>query len=173
MQITAIEPRRKGLSAVYIDGEFAMKLDTQTLLENRADVGREISDEELKKLIELSNERRAKEKAVERMEELGLVNDEQFAAAYARKLLLEKKMTRRTAAFELSRKGIDRETADRVLEEIEVDYRDNIRAVIEKKYRNIQDEKIRRRAVAALQRLGYGWEDIKSVLEEFNEKEVL
>ena len=196
MRITAIEPRRKGLSAVYIDGEFAMKLDTQTLLENRADVGREISDEE-------SNERRAKEKAlwlisyrshskkelkekirrtcdadaaekaVERMEELGLVNDEQFAAAYARKLLLEKKMTRRTAAFELSRKGIDRETADRVLEEIEVDYRDNIRAVIEKKYRNIQDEKIRRRAVAALQRLGYGWEDIKSVLEEFNEKEVL
>lgn len=41
-------------------------------------------------------------------------------------------MTRRAAAFELSRKGIDRETADRVLEEIEVDYRDNIRAVIEK-----------------------------------------
>ncbi|MBQ1944371.1 MAG: RecX family transcriptional regulator, partial [Ruminococcus sp.] len=82
-------------------------------------------------------------------------------------------MTRRTAAFELSRKGIDRETADRVLEEIEVDYRDNIRAVIEKKYRNIQDEKIRRRAVAALQRLGYGWDDIKAVLEEFNEKEVL
>ncbi len=31
MRITAIEPRRKGLSAVYIDGEFAMKLDTQTL----------------------------------------------------------------------------------------------------------------------------------------------
>ncbi len=28
MRITAIEPRRKGLSAVYIDGEFAMKLDT-------------------------------------------------------------------------------------------------------------------------------------------------
>ena len=33
MRITAIEPRRKGLSAVYIDGEFAMKLDTQTLLD--------------------------------------------------------------------------------------------------------------------------------------------
>ena len=54
-----------------------------------------------------------------------------------------------------------------VLEEIEVDYRDNIRAVIEKKYRNIQDEKIRRRAVAALQRLGYGWEDIKAAINDF------
>ena len=34
--------RAKNLTAA----EFAMKLDTQTLLENRADVGKEISDEE-------------------------------------------------------------------------------------------------------------------------------
>ena len=31
MQITAIEEKRKGLSAVYIDGEYAMKLDTFAL----------------------------------------------------------------------------------------------------------------------------------------------
>jgi regulatory protein len=41
-----------------------LKLDTQTLLESRADVGKEITDEELKALIEQSNERRAKEKAL-------------------------------------------------------------------------------------------------------------
>ena len=197
MQITAIEPRRKGLSAVYIDGEFAMKLDTQTLLENRADVGREISDEELKKLIELSNERRAKEKAlwlisylshskkelkekirrtcdadaadkaVERMEELGLVNDEEFARRYAEQLLFHKRMSKRAAAYELRRKGIDQATAEEVLEELDVDVHEQIRALIEKKYRNINDEKIRRRAAAALQRLGYGWEDIKAVLAEY------
>ena len=51
------------LSAVYIDGEFAMSLDTRTLLENRVDVGKELDDEELRALIDLSNERRAKEKA--------------------------------------------------------------------------------------------------------------
>ena len=113
MLITAIEPRRKGLSALFIDGEFAMNLDTQALLENRFDVGRDISDEDLKEMIELSNERRAKEKAlwlisyrshskkelkdkirrtcddsaaekaVERMEELGLVNDEEYARQFA------------------------------------------------------------------------------------------
>ena len=197
MLITAIEPRRKGLSALFIDGEFAMNLDTQALLENRFDVGRDISDEDLKEMIELSNERRAKEKAlwlisyrnhskkelkdkirrtcddssaekaVERMEELGLVNDEEYARQFARKLLLQKKMARRAAMLEMSRKGIDKETAQAALDEVDVDYRENIRYIIEKKYRDIGDEKIKRRAVAALQRLGYGWDDIRAVLNEY------
>ena len=197
MLITAVEPRRKALSALFIDGEFAMNLDTQALLENRFDVGRDISDEDLKEMIELSNERRAKEKAlwlisyrshskkelkdkirrtcddtsaekaVERMEELGLVNDEEYARQFARKLLLQKKMARRAAMLEMSRKGIDKETAEAALDEVDVDHRENIRYIIEKKYRDIGDEKIKRRAVAALQRLGYGWDDIRAVLNEY------
>ena len=156
-----------------------------------------ISDEDLKEMIELSNERRAKEKAlwlisyrshskkelkdkirrtcddtsaekaVERMEELGLVNDEEYARQFARKLLLQKKMARRAAMLEMSRKGIDKETAEAALDEVDVDYRENIRYIIEKKYRDIGDEKIKRRAVAALQRLGYGWDDIRAVLNEY------
>ena len=199
MHITDIRPRRKGLSALYLDGEYAVSLDTQTLLEHRINTGCELSDEDLRELIEMSSERRAKEKAlwlisyrdhskkelkdklvrtcdadaadkaVARMEELGLVNDDKFARQYARRLLLEKKLTRRAAAFELTRKGIDRETAEKVLGEIDVDYRGNIREIIEKKYRNVQDEKEKRRAVAALQRLGYGWDDIKAVLEEYTD----
>ena len=200
MLITAIEPRRKGLSALYLDGEFAVSLDTQTLLENRFDVGREVSDGELKDIIEKSGERRAKEKALwlisyrdhtkkelqdklrrtcdaqsaekaaDRMAELGLVNDEQYARRYARRLLLEKRLTRRAALFEMTRKGIDKQTAEEALGAVDVDYRDNIRAVIEKKYRSIGDEKTKRRAVAALQRLGYGWDDIRAVLEEYEEQ---
>ena len=197
MTITAIEPRRKAMAALYIDGEFVMNLDAQTLLENRFDIGREINDEQLREIIRLSNERRAKEKAlwlisyrdhskkelkekiqrtcnaeaaeaaVARMEELGLVNDESFARQYARKLLLNKKMSKRAAMFELTRKGVDKETAEEVLDEIEIDPREQIREVIEKKYRSISDEKIKRRAVAALQRLGYGWDDIKAALSEY------
>ena len=197
MKVTEIRPRRKGLSALFIDGEFAMALDTQTLLEQRIDVGKELDDEQLHELIALSNERRAKEKAlwlisyrshskkelrdkirrtcdadaadkaVERMEELGLVNDEDFARRYAEQLLFHKRMSKRAAAYELRRKGIDQATAEEVLEELDVDVHEQIRALIEKKYRNINDEKIRRRAAAALQRLGYGWEDIKAVLAEY------
>ena len=64
MTITAIEPRRRQMCALFIDGEYVMNLDAQTLIENRFDVGREIDDDELKEIIEKSNERRAKDKAL-------------------------------------------------------------------------------------------------------------
>ena len=199
MTITAIEPRRKGLSALYIDGEFAMKLDTQTLLENRFDVGRDIDDEELHEIISLSNERRAKEKAlwlisyrdhskkeladkirhtcdedsaqkaVDRLEELGLVNDEGFARRYAEQLIFSKLMSKRGVSYELSRKGIDKELAQEILEDIDVDENEEIKAVLEKKYRNLDDEKTRRRAVAALQRLGYGWDSIRRAMDDYSD----
>ena len=47
MKITDIVPKRKRLSAIYIDGEFALKLDTEAVLASRFSVGSEISDEEL------------------------------------------------------------------------------------------------------------------------------
>lgn len=199
MTITAIEPRRKGLSALYIDGEFAMKLDTQTLLENRFDVGRDIDDEELHEIISLSNERRAKEKAlwlisyrdhskkeladkirrtcdedsaqkaVDRLEELSLVNDEGFARRYAEQLIFSKHMSKRGVSYELSRKGIDKELAQEILEDIDVDENEEIKAVLEKKYRNLDDEKTRRRAVAALQRLGYGWDSIRRAMDDYSD----
>ena len=201
MRITAIEPRRKAMSALYIDGEFAMNLDTKTLLENRFDVGRVIDDEDLHEIIRLSNENRAKskalwlisyrdhskkeltdkikrtydeesaEKAVERMEELGLVNDENFAKHYAQKLLFSKHMSKNAAVYELAHKGINKDLAEEILEEIDVDEYEQIRCVIDRKYKNINDEKIKRRAVAALQRLGYRWDDIKSVLDEYKEED--
>ncbi len=203
MLITAVEPRRRAMSALYIDGEFVMNLDTQTLIENRFDVGREIDDDDLHRIILLSNEKRAKEKAlwiisyrdhskkeltekikrtcdeqsaekaVERMEELGLVNDGEFAKRYAHKLIFSKHMSKTAASFELSRKGIDRELCEEILNDIDVDERQQIREVIYKKYKNIGDEKIRRRAFSALQRLGYGFGDIRAVLEEYIEEDCI
>lgn len=203
MLITAIEPRRKAMSALFIDGEFVMNLDTQTLIENRFDVGREIDDEDLREIIALSNERRAKEKAlwlisyrdhskkeltdkirrtcdaeaaekaVERMEELGLVDDEGYARRYAAQFINSKHMSPNGAVHMLVQKGIDRELAAEIVEEIPIDTAENIRAVIDKKYRNINDEKIKRRAVAALQRLGYRWDEIRSVLEEYSEDDCI
>ena len=51
MLITAIEPRRKAMSALYLDGEYVMNLDTRTLIENRFDVGKDIDDEDLHEII--------------------------------------------------------------------------------------------------------------------------
>lgn len=198
MTITAIEPRRRQMCALFIDGEYVMNLDAQTLIENRFDVGREIDDDELGEIIEKSNERRAKDKAlwlisyrshskkelfdklrrdfdedsaqkaVDRMQELGLINDGEFAKAYARKLVYGKKMSLRAAELELRRKGIDNITAEQVLNDLEYDAQTQIIEFISKKYRNIEDEKVRRRAVAALQRKGYGWDDIKQAIESMS-----
>ena len=201
MKITAVEPRRKQMCALFIDGEYVMNLDAQTLIENRFDVGREIDDDELKEIIEKSSERRAKEKAlwlisyrshskkelfdklkrsfdeesaqkaVDRMEELGLINDEEFARLYARKLVNGKKMSVKAAEFQLYRKGIDKITAEQVLGELEYDPQTQIIEFITKKYKNIQDEKIKRRAVAALQRKGYSWEEIRQAIESLVSEE--
>ena len=107
------------------------------------------------------------------MEELGLVNDEVFAERYARKLLFTKNMSKTAAAFELARKGIDRELSEEILESIDVDEREQIREVIDKKYRNLSDEKIKRRAFSALQRLGYRFDDIRAVFEEYTEEDCI
>ena len=195
MVITAVEPRRKQMCALFIDGEYVMNLDAQTLIENRFDVGREIDDDALKEIIEKSGERRAKEKAlwlisyrnhsekelfdklrrdfdeasaqkaVSRMAELGLINDEEFAKAYARRLVYGKKLSAKAAEYELLRKGIDKPTAEQVIGELDYDAQAQIIDFINRKYKNISDEKIKRRAVAALQRKGYGWDEIKSALE--------
>ena len=201
MKITAVEPRRKQMCALFIDGEYVMNLDAQTLIENRFDVGREIDDDELKDIIDKSSERRAKEKAlwlisyrshskkelfdklkrsfdedsaqeaVDRMEELGLINDEEFAKLYARKLVNGKKMSVKAAEFELYRKGIDKITAEQVLGELEYDPQTQIIEFITKKYKNIDDAKIKRRAVAALQRKGYSWEEIRQAIESLVSEE--
>lgn len=204
MIITDIVPKRKKLSALYIDGEFALKIDSETIIASPYSVGSEISDEQLKKLIESSNEKRAKEKAlwllstrdhskreletkirktadgdsakkaVERMEELGLVDDKKFARRYAEELINIKHLSVRGAKFKLTEKGIDRDLADEILEEMAPDPREHIEILIERKYsRQLSDEKGRRKTVAALQRMGYGWSDIKAVMSNYFEDEII
>ena len=201
MIITDIVPKRKRLSALYIDGEFAMKLDTETIIASPYSVGSEITDEELKELLDASNEKRAKEKAlwlisyrdhskreletkisrtsdresakkaVERMEELGLLNDEKFARRYTEELINAKHLSVRAAEYKLTEKGIEKELARQILDELDPDPREHIGILIETKYRTaLIDEKGKRRAVAALQRMGYSWSDINAVLEEYTEE---
>lgn len=198
MIITDLKPVKKSLSLVYIDGEYAMKLDTATLAENGITVGYTLDDDELKELIEKSDYRRAKEKALylisgrdyskkqlmdkikkdsseetaeevcERIEELGLVNDENYARRLAHDLIYLKKLSVRGAKYKLMEKGIDRELCDEILEEFEVDPVEQLTELIERKYADkLDDEKGRRRTIAALQRLGYSWSDIKSALSDY------
>ncbi len=195
MLVTAIEQRRKSMSAVYIDGEFAMQLDTMTLLANKVRVGMTLTDEQLQELVKQSEVSRAKEKALylityrdhsqkeltekirrtyssetaeevaETMQKLGLVNDEEYARKYANELLRKKHMSPRAIAYKLREKGISQEIITLVSEELTYDPVSEITEILDRKYPDYaHDEKIKRRAVAYLQRMGWNWSDIKSAM---------
>jgi regulatory protein len=198
MKITDIAPRRHRLSQLYIDGEAAVKVDTETLLRRGIAIGDELDDEELHELLQKSDTARAKEKALyllehrphakrelerklsrtvgeeaaqaaaDRMEELGLVDDADYAARLAQELARKGYAFSRTVQ-ELVRRGVDRELAQEAAREASPDPEEAIRRLIQRKYeRRLGDEKGRRQTAAALQRLGYRWEEIRSALREFN-----
>lgn len=204
MVITNIVPKRQKLSAIYIDGEFALKLDTEIIIASKFTIGSEIDDDELKDLIEQSNLKRSKEKAlwllsyrdhskqelqtklakdsdslsaqkaVERMEELGLINDEKYARRYADELINVKHLSTKGALYKLTQKGIDKNLAQEILNEFDVDPQEHIRIIVDKKYKkDILTDKGKRKAVAGLQRMGYNWNDINSVLKDYFEDEYI
>jgi len=199
MEITAIEPRRKSFSQLYIDGESAVKIDAETMIRSGFRVGSQISDEQLFELIQASDARRASEKALyllesrnhskkeledkiartaasrevakaaaQHMEDIGLVDDESFARDFAHQMYTYKKFGDARVRQELMRKGIDRDLISQIIEEHDNSEKyDNIRAVLEKRYGSYNsDEKVKRRAIAALQRLGYRYDEIKTVITE-------
>ena len=63
------------------------------------------------------------------------------------------------------------ESIEEILEELDPDPREHIEIIIERKYKKaLTDEKGKRRAVAALQRMGYSWSDINAVIGEYEEE---
>ena len=183
MKITDIAPRRHRLSQLYIDGEAAVKVDTETLLRRGIAIGDELDDEELHALLQASAKHRAEEKALYLLEhrahskkelenKITRAEFDREAARSARRLANElftrKKFGARRVKQELRQKGIDDALIAAVMDEFSTERsetEENIRAILERKYPMArEDEKVRRRAVAALQRYGYGFDEIFSVL---------
>ena len=198
MELTAAEPRRRGLVQLFLDGEAAVKLDAQVFLQSGLKPGDQVSDQELFELIQVSDARRAQEKALYlleyrnyskreltekiartaasreaaqaaagRMEELGLIDDRRFGEDYAKELFSRKGYGARRVAQELRRKGLDQELVQELVEKYGGPEQsgENIRRVLEKKYPGWQaDEKVRRRAFAALQRLGYSYQEVREAM---------
>ncbi len=129
----------------------------------------------IKKLCEKGHEKDAAEKACERLTELGLLNDEEFARILANELLERKNYSIKRIKQELIFKGIDREIVENTIDTLDNDPESRIIIIIKKKYMNkIGDEKGRKRTVDALMRLGYSYSDIKNALNainDFNEEE--
>ncbi len=198
MLITAIEERRRGMSALFIDGEYALSVDTVTLISSGYKAGSEITDDQLHELIEASDLNRAKEKAlylieyrsrtrkemeqkliplfgenasesaIERLEQLGLINDESYAKQYASELLFKKHYSQKRAEFELMKKGISRDLIDEIMEELAPDPCEQIENLLRTKFsRSLSDEKSRTKVVNSLKSMGYSWYDIKDAMSGY------
>lgn len=199
MTITDLKKERKSLYSIFIDYEYAFKLDSNVVFERALKIGQDVDDEFLHKLLLESQERRAKERALwylsnrdyskkeifkkllseaspeivektlDRLEELGLINDYRFAEKLAKDLFNLKGLSARAVKYKLIEKGIDKELADEISKDLSPDPTSQILKLLDTKYRNkINDEKGRRQTIAGLQRLGYSWADIKSALYTFD-----
>ncbi len=103
---------------------------------------------------------------VSRLQELGLLDDEQYAARAAASLRQYKQYPRRRIQQELCRRGVAPEVAQAAAEEVEGEDFQQALALIEKKYYNkLDSEDSRRRVIAALARRGFSYGAIRQAMD--------
>ncbi len=174
-----------------------LSLDAELCEIKQLRVGTELTDEDLASLIEESHIKRAKsramwyvsrsdhskkglikklsaafpryaaEAAADRLEELGIINDFNFAERRLQRILEDKKVSLKMAKQQLLAEGIDREIADTVAEALEYDQSETLCLLIERKYKDkLNSKKDVDRMMSALLRKGYSYGDIKNALED-------
>lgn len=176
-------------------------IDATLCAERAVDVGDVYTESELFELIDESFYRRAYSRAIwylsrsdcsrkelfsklvrafpeetvarvcDRAEELGLIDDERYAARLAENYLTNKSIAARKAEMLMVGKGIDRESARTALDEIEVDNVATICSLIEKKYRSRMDDRAGvEKTAAALARRGFSFSDIREAIKKYNDE---
>lgn len=198
MIITDIKQLKNGRYGLFEGDKFLFSLDTDTYLSCGVRAGDELDEQTLSQLREQVERQKAKDKALtllsyrdhakaeltrklrrtagdeaalaaaDKMEQLGLVNDEAFAHKLADELFCKKAYGRSRVVYEMTQRGLDRELVQRVVDEMDDDPADRALRFLQKKYpRGIAEESTRRRACAALQRCGYTWEDCRQALKNY------
>ena len=200
MLVTAMEPRRKSMVEIYLDGQSAGQVDYETSVRLRVRPGDEMTDDEWTTLCAESDIARAKsyafwllerrsytsgmlrekmrtahspaaiDAAIVRAQELGLVDDADYAHRYAAELIRLRHFSTMRIVQELRHRGIDRDLAQQAAADAAAEYAPDpakaIDALLRTKFSGkYGDEKGRRRTVAALQRMGYRWDDIRAALQ--------
>lgn len=202
MTVTKIADGRSKKKHIHIDDEYAFTLNEDFLFMTGLSVGTELTQDEIDQIkfeydafctkhraMDLLSRRSHSAKeletklmrktskenarmAVEKMEELGFIDDESFARSYASELWNRKYFSFSRIKRELLLKGVDRDIADIVISELDGDERERIRELVENKYLSrMNDEKGRNSLFSLLVRLGYNYSDIRSVMNEFKNVE--
>ncbi len=199
-QITAVKETKRGRLALFVDGEFAFSLDPETFADADLHEEDEIESFRLEELRRQSDTRKAVDRALDilalrdhaagelyqklcrkfdphsaaaavaKAEELGLLNDADFARRRAAELMRKRK-SRREVEQDLAAKGVDRDTAAQVLEELYApeDGPDPevaaACALVQRQYARKLAEGKRPQVMAALARRGFSYAVIRTALE--------
>ncbi len=200
MSVLTLRPGRENKVHLLLDGDYAMTVDRDFVAFTGLYENMELDDEALTSLQREVNARRAFNKAsdllsrrdhsekelreklrqkgfsegadeaIERLRGYGYVDDARFAARYAAELQRVKHYGKKRIEQELFRKGVDRAVIAETLEEMTFDA-DDLVSLIERKYAGrLGTEKGVSQTVAALQRRGYGYREIKDALEQLAQK---
>ena len=196
MKITNItqQVKRADRYSVFIDGKYSFSLSEGALLQEKLASGQELDEVQLQRLKEASASDKAygnalryaamrprseweietylrrkqveepvAEVIIERLRGLGFINDQTFAETWVANRHLLKSTSKRKLQLELKQKHVASSIIDAVLREDEVDERESLRQLVAKKQARYPD-KIK--FMQYLARQGFGYDDIKSVLDQ-------
>lgn len=201
MILTDITMTKKGRCALFVDGEFLFSAHPDIFFATGWKKGREVTVEELEELRMASEERTAKDKAldllsysartsrqlyeklarksdpeaaaaaVERMEELGLVDDADYARRFVADKLNLKDWGLRRIEQELRAKGVDQQHIDAAIGELDYDGGERLAEILRRKGNPIPTEQKERNAlINRWLRQGYDYEEIKAAFGRLNEE---
>jgi len=192
--VTDLQKTKKGRYSVFVDGEFLYSLDGETLLKNDIRVGKTVDFDDLARIKEESDLYKAREKAydllsyrplsggelksklrksfeadvceqiVQQMQQVGLLQDDDFACRLAQELYEYRHMSINFIRQELYKRGIGGEICDQVFSLCDFDDQVSIAALLDKKYaQKLQSDP--KKVIAALQRKGFAYRDIISQIQ--------
>ena len=197
MKISEITRQRRSLYRLDFENGDPVEVDVRTFDESGFRQGSDLTEEQLNTLIATSQYNRARERAlyllglrdyackeleqklyteatpevaaavVERLREVGLLDDERYAARLARSLSEIKHYPRRRIEQELRHRGISSMLIQTALSELEGEDYEQALALLQKKYYNkLNDPDSRRRVIAALARRGFSYGAIRRAMDE-------
>lgn len=189
---------------LLLDDEYIITTDEDFWAENYIKDGTDIDEDEWNKLVTKINFKKAVDKcydllsrrdhsvkelktkllrtvdensadaAIEKMLDLGYLDDEKYAQTLVRYLLDNKNMSKNFVKQEMYKRGLSADIINNILENTEFDNSANCVELITTKYRNkLRAEGGKDKVTAALMRKGFSYYDIKHAFEMIEDEEYI
>lgn len=158
-----------GLKKIVAESEYRRAKSRALWFLDRADRSEKVLCE---KIVAGKISKTAALKAIERLKELGLVDDLRYAEnLYSR--LAEANVSKRAAYAKMYEKGVPPEIIKKVLNENETNENAQIKALIERKYRlKIEADDGPKKVAAALIRKGFSYSAVRHAVNEYTENKL-